>query len=127
MTQIVCRDLGVVLFVAFSVYGLLGTMRAVRLMPGPRTWALFALLELVEAVQVYALFASPSGRPEADIRSGAVIGVAALCYCAFLQRLYFVSVAAVGGTSFPRRTFYIASAVFLALVLALRYAAPLLP
>lgn len=126
MTQVICRDLGVVLFAAFTIYGLLGTIRTARVVPGPRTWALFALFELIEAVQVYALVAGPAPRPEAEIRSGALIAVAALCYCAFLQRLYFVS-AAAGGNAFPRRTFYGSSAVFLAIVLAIRYAAPLLP
>jgi hypothetical protein len=126
MTQVICRDLGVVLFAGFTVYGLMGTIRVARTVPGPRTWALFGLFELIEAVQVYALIAGPSSRPEADIRSGAVICVAALCYCAFLQRLYLVS-AASGGTVFPRRTFYASSAAFIAVVVAIRYAAPMLP
>jgi hypothetical protein len=126
MTQFVCRNVGIVLFVAFTVYGFLGTRRVARGSNGPRPWALFALFELIEAVQVYALIAGPSPRPIADVRSGAIVCVAALCFCAFLQRLYLVS-AAGGGSVFPRRLFYASTAVFIAVVIAARYAAPVLP
>lgn len=126
MTELVCRNLGVVLFVAVVAYGLMGTLRTARIAPGPRIWALFGLFTLLEAVQVYALVAGPSQRPQADVRAGAVVCVAALCFCAFLQRLYLVS-AASGGSAFPRRQFYAAAAIFVAIVIAARYAAPILP
>jgi hypothetical protein len=126
VTLTVCRDAGVVLFVLFSAYGLIGTLRVAPLTPGPRPWALFGVFEMVEAVQVYALLAGPSPRPEADVRSAAVVCVAALCFCAYLQRLFFV-MARSGGRRFPRAPFYTALLIFIAIVLAARSAAPMLP
>lgn len=126
MTEIVCRYAGAVLFVLFSAYGLIGTLRVAPLQPGPRPWALFGLFEMIEAVQVYALLAGPSQRPEPDVRSAAVVCVAALCFCAYLQRLFFV-MARNGARGFPRVPFYTALAIFVAVVIAARYAAPVLP
>ena len=126
MTLAVSRDVGVVLFVLFSAYGLVGTLRVAPLTPGPRPWALFGVFEMIEAVQVYALLAGPSPRPEADVRSAAVVCVAALCFCAYLQRLFFV-MALSGGRGFPRAPFYTGLAIFVVVVIAARYAAPILP
>jgi hypothetical protein len=126
MTAIVCRDVGAVLFALFTVYGFIGTVRVAPLSPGPRPWAIFVMFELIEAVQVYALFAGPSPRPEADVRSAAVVCVAALCFCAYLQRLFFVTVRS-GRRGFPRAQFYTTLVIFIAVVLAARYTAPLLP
>jgi hypothetical protein len=129
LTEVICRDVGVVCFVLFSLYGLIGTMRVLRTSgapPGPRPWALFAVFEMLEAVQVYGLLAEPAPRPEADIRSGAVVAVAALCFCAYLQRLYFVSVRNER-RGFPRREFYTAGAIFIVLVIAVHEAGPYLP
>jgi hypothetical protein len=78
MTELVSRDIGVALFVLFSAYGLIGTLRIGPLAPGPRPWAVFAVLEMIEAVQVYALVAGPSPRPEADVRAAAVVSLGAL-------------------------------------------------
>jgi hypothetical protein len=126
MTEVVTRDVGVALFVLFSAYGLIGTLRIAPLTHGPRPWALFGLFELIEAVQVYALFAGPSPRPEADIRSADVVCVAALCFCAYLQRLFFIT-ARSGRRGFPRAPFYAGLAIFIAVVIAAHYAAPVLP
>jgi hypothetical protein len=126
VTEVICRDAGVVLFVIFSAYGLMGTLRVARATHGPRPWALFAVFELIEAVQVYALIAGPSPRPVADIRAGAVICVGALCFCAYLQWLFFVT-ARDGQRRFPRGRFYAALAVFIGIMVAAHYAAPVLP
>jgi hypothetical protein len=126
MTEIVCRYLGVVLFLAFSAYGLIGTLRVVRhanAPTGPRPWALFAVFELVEAVQVYGLFLP---RPGADIRGGAIVAVAALCFCAYMQRLYFQT-GATGQATFPRGPFYIGIVILLGIVLASHFLSPYLP
>jgi hypothetical protein len=126
MTEVVCRDVGVALFILFSAYGLIGTIRVAPLTPGPRPWALFGVLEMIEAVQVYALVAGPSARPEADVRAAAVVGLAALCFCAYLQRLFFI-MARSGNRGFPRAPFYTALAVFIAVLFAAHFAAPILP
>jgi hypothetical protein len=126
MTEVVSRDVGVALFILFSAYGLIGTLRVAPLNPGPRPWALFAVLETIEAVQVYALVAGPSPRPEADVRAAALVSLAALCFCAYLQRLFFV-MARTGNRSFPRGRFYTALAVFIAVLFAAHFAAPILP
>jgi hypothetical protein len=126
MTEIVCRDIGVVAFIVFAGYGLTGTLNVIRSATaplGPRPWALFALFTLIEAVQVYGLLAP---RPGADIRGGAVVAIAALVFCAYLQRLYFVSVRK-GLTTFPRMQFYIGIVILLAIVLAAHVASPYLP
>ncbi len=86
------RYAGSVLFVAFAAYGLIGTQRVVRTVTGPRPWALCALFVMLEAVQVYGLWIP---RPDADVRGGAVVAIAALCFCGYLQYLYFAAVAAV--------------------------------
>jgi len=126
MTEVVCRVIGIILFVVFTIYGVTGTIRTARTAQGPRPWALFAVFEMIEAVQVYALVAGPSSRPEPDVRSAAVVCVAALCFCAYLQRLFFIT-AAQPQTGFPRRPFYAGLAVFIAVLLAVHYAAPVLP
>jgi hypothetical protein len=126
MTEVICRDIGVVAFIVFAAYGLFGTLNLVRTATspaGPRPWALFAVFTLVEAVQVYGLLAP---RPGADVRGGAVVAVAALVFCAYLQRLYFVSVGK-GETTFPRAPFYIGIAILLAIVIAAHMASPYLP
>jgi hypothetical protein len=126
MTETVCRYLGAVLFVAFTVYGYLGTVRVVRgagAPAGPRPWALFAVFTLVEAVQVYGLFLP---RPGADVKGGAIVAIAALCFCAYMQRLYFQT-GATGRATFPRRPFYIGVVILLAVVLAAHFASPSLP
>src|SRR5665213_2935658 len=112
MTEVICRYVGIVCFVAFTVYGVIGTLRAVRAAEaplGPRPWALFAVFELVAAVQVYGLVAP---RPGADVRGGAVVAVAALCFCIYLQRLYFVSLRN-GQAGFPRAPFYVGVVILL--------------
>jgi hypothetical protein len=126
MTEVVCRVIGIILFVVFTSYGVTGTIRVARTAVGPRPWALFAVFEMIEAVQVYALVAGPSERPEADVRSAAVVCVAALCFCAYLQRLFFIT-AANPQTGFPRRPFYAGLAAFIAALVAAHYAAPVLP
>jgi hypothetical protein len=126
MTEVICRDVGVVAFIVFAAYGLLGTLNLVRTAsapPGPRPWALFALFTVVEAVQVYALIAP---HPGTDVRGGSIVAVAALIFCAYLQRLYFVSVRK-GQTTFPRGPFYIGIVILLAIVLAAHTASPYLP
>jgi hypothetical protein len=126
MTTLICRDAGIVLFVLFSGYGLMGTLRIVRAVNGPRPWALFAFFELIEAVQVYGLLAGPSARSEEDLRFAAVVCIATLCFCAYLQRLYFTTVQS-GHRGFPRPAFYTGLLVFIAIVAAAHYAAPVLP
>jgi|GEM_PF-2932599 hypothetical protein len=126
MTELVCRYIGIVCFIVFSVYGLMGTLRVVRtaVTPlGPRPWALFAVFEVLEAVQVYGL-AAP--RPGADARGGAVVALAVLVFCVYLQRLYFVSVRDKLST-FPRAPFYIGIVALLVVVLAAHMASPYLP
>jgi hypothetical protein len=126
MTAIVCRDIGIVCFIVFSIYGLMGTLRVVRtaVTPlGPRPWALFGVFEALEAVQVYGL-AVP--RPGADVRGGAIVALAVLIFCVYLQRLYFVSVRDKL-TTFPRAPFYIGIVALLVLVLAAHMATPYLP
>ena len=126
MTEVICRYVGIVCFVAFTVYGVIGTLRAVRAAEaplGPRPWALFAVFALVEAVQVYGLVAP---RPGADVRGGAIVAVAALFFCVYLQRLYFVSVRN-GQAAFPRAPFYIGIVILLGIVLAAHLASPYLP
>jgi hypothetical protein len=128
MTELICRILGIVCFVFFVSYGLVGTRKLVAsttLPLGPRPWALFAVFTLLEAVQVYGLIAAPASRPPADIRAGDVVAVAALFFCGYLQRLYFVS--AHNNSAFPRAPFYGAVAVLLAVVVAAHFAAPALP
>lgn len=126
MTELVCRYAGTACFIAFTTYGFIGTRRVVRTSQvplGPRPWALFAVFTVVEAVQVYGLLAP---RPGADVRGGAIVAVAALVFCAYLQRLYFVSVGK-GQTGFPRARFYIGVVILLAVVLAAHAASPYLP
>jgi hypothetical protein len=128
MTELVCRYLGALGFAVFSAYGLIGTLRVVRAptaAPGPRPWALFAVFELLEAVQIYGLFAAPAGRSAADIRGGAVAAVAVLCFCAYLQSL---TLSAVGARApFPRRPFYLGLAILLVIVFAARLGGASLP
>jgi hypothetical protein len=126
MTELICRYVGIVCFVAFTAYGAIGTLRAVRTSEaplGPRPWALFAVFELVEAVQVYGLLAP---RPGADVRGGAIVAVAALFFCVYLQHLYFVSLRN-GRAAFPRAPFYIGVAILLGIVLVAHVASPHLP
>jgi len=126
MTELICRDAGIVLFIVFTAYGFSGTLGVLRASSaplGPRPWALFAVFELVEAVQVYGLVAP---RPGADVRGGAVIAVAALIFCAYLQRLYFAS-ARAGQRAFPRRPFYLGALVLLVVAFAAHLASPHLP
>jgi hypothetical protein len=78
---------------------------------------------MVEAVQVYGLLAP---RPGADVRGGAIVALAAIFFCGYLQRLYFVSVAK-GQTTFPRLPFYLGIAILLAIVIAAHMASPYLP
>jgi hypothetical protein len=126
MTELICRYAGIAAFLVFAAYGLTGTLNLIRtapVPPGPRPWALFTLFTLVEAVQVYGLIVP---RPGTDARGGAVVALTALCFCAYLQRLYFVSVAK-GQTTFPRAPFYIGIAILLAVVFAAHAASPYLP
>jgi hypothetical protein len=126
MTELIARYVGIACFVIFSAYGLIGTLRVVRTTAkplGPRPWALFTIFEVVEAVQVYGLMIPRAG---ADVRAGAVLAVAALCFCAYLQRLYFVS-ARNGRTTFPRLPFYAGVVVLLVIALAAHLAGPYLP
>jgi len=126
MTEIACRDIGIVCFIVFSVYGLIGTLRVVRTAAaplGPRPWALFAVFEVLEAVQVYGLVIP---RPGADVRGGAVVALAVLFFCVYLQRLYFVSVRD-RLTTFARAPFYAGVVALLVIVLAAHMAAPYLP
>jgi hypothetical protein len=126
VTEAICRVVGIACFVIFSAYGLIGTRSAVRAshVPlGPRPWALFAVFESVQAVQVYGLV---SPRPGADVRGGAIVAVAALAFCAYLQRLYLVSVRN-GQNALPRAPFYIGIVVLLGIVLAAHLASPHLP
>jgi hypothetical protein len=126
MTETICRYLGSVCFVIFSAYGLIGTLRVVRTAAtplGPRPWALFAVFEALEAVQVYGLVIP---RPGVDVRGGAVVAIAALIFCVYLQRLYFVSVRDKQST-FPRAPFYIGIVALLVIVLAAHMASPYLP
>jgi hypothetical protein len=126
MTAIICRDIGIVCFIVFSVYGLLGTLRVLRTATaplGPRPWALFGVFEVLEAVQVYGLVVP---RPGADVRGGAIVALAVLIFCVYLQRLYFVSVRDKLRT-FPRAPFYIGIVALLVVVLAAHLAAPYLP
>ena len=126
MTELICRDIGVVCFILFASYGLIGTLTLVRAAatpPGPRPWALFALFLMLEAVQVYGLVAP---RPGTEVRSGAIVAVAALFFCGYLQRLYFLSVRN-GRSTFPRAAFYIGVVILLGIVLAAHAAGPYLP
>jgi hypothetical protein len=123
MTAAVSQHVAVVLFGVFVAFGLIGTAGIVRIAQGPRPWALFFLLTLLEAVQVYGLFAP---RPDADVRWGSLVAILVLCFCGYLQTLYFVTVRK-GATTFPRTPFYISVAILLVLVLAARLASPYLP
>jgi hypothetical protein len=123
MTELIARYAGTALFAAFAAYGLIGTVRVVRTVSGPRPWALCALFLILEAVQVYGLWIP---RPDADVRGGAVVAVAALCFCGFLQQLYFTTVRKSQAT-FPRAPFYIGIAILLAVVLAAHAVEPYLP
>ncbi|HEV8022060.1 MAG TPA: hypothetical protein VGP41_12390 [Candidatus Lustribacter sp.] len=123
MTAAVSQHIAVVLFGVLVAFGLIGTAGIVRLTQGPRPWALFLLLTMLEGVQVYGLFAP---RPDADVRWGSLVAIAVLCFCGYLQALYFVTVRK-GVTTFPRAAFYISVAVLLVLVLAARLASPYLP
>jgi hypothetical protein len=123
MTELICRDLGIVLFAVFAIYGLTGTVQIARTTPGPRPWALFALFFMLEAVQLYGLLLP---RPGADVRGGAVVAIAALCFCGYLQYLYFKT-ARGGATTFPRAPFYIGVVVLLVIVLIAHVAEPYLP
>jgi hypothetical protein len=129
VTATVARELGLLCLIGFTAYGLIGTLRLTRTagVPlGPRPWALFVVFVVLEAVQVYGLLANPVPRPDADVRAGAVIALAVLCFCGYLQRLYFVSVRE-GQRTFPRAPFYIGVVILLALVLAAHVAGPYLP
>jgi hypothetical protein len=125
VTELTCRYIGVAAFIVFSAYGLVGTLRVVRtaVALGPRPWALFAVFELVEAAQLYGLLIP---RPGVDVRGGAIVAVAALLFCFYLQRLYFVSVRN-GQSMFPRAPFYVGVVVLLVIVLAAHVAEPYLP
>jgi hypothetical protein len=123
MTELIARYAGSALFVAFAAYGLIGTQRVVRTVSGPRPWALCALFIMLEAVQVYGLWIP---RPDADVRGGAVVAIAALCFCGYLQYLYFTAVRN-GQPTFPRRPFYIGILILLAVVFAAHVAEPYLP
>jgi hypothetical protein len=123
MTESIARYAGSALFVLFALYGLIGTVRVARGVSGPRPWALCALFLMLEAVQVYGLWIP---RPDADVRGGAVVAVAALCFCGYLQRLYFTTVRK-GQATFPRAPFYIGIVILLAIVLAAHLAEPYLP
>jgi hypothetical protein len=65
-------------------------------------------------------------RPGADVRGGAIVALAVLIFCVYLQRLYFVSVRDKL-TTFPRAPFYIGIVALLVLVLAAHMATPYLP
>jgi hypothetical protein len=123
MTELIARYAGTALFALFAAYGVIGTVRVVRTVAGPRPWALCALFLMLEAVQVYGLWIP---RPDADVRGGAVVAIAALCFCGYLQRLYFIAVRS-GQAAFPRRPFYIGIVILLAVVLAAHVAEPYLP
>lgn len=123
MTATVSQHIAVVLFGVLVAYGLIGTSAVARAVKGPRPWALFAIFTLLEAVQVYGLFAP---RPDADIRWGAIVAIAVLCFCGYLQYLYFATVRS-GARAFPRVAFYISVAILLVIVLAARLASPYLP
>ncbi len=123
MTELIARYAGTALFAAFAAYGLIGTSRVVRTVSGPRPWALCALFVMLEAVQVYGLWIPRAG---ADVRGGAVVAIAALCFCGYLQYLYFAAVR-TGQATFPRRPFYIGILILLAIVLAAHVAEPYLP
>ena len=123
MTAAVAQHVAVVLFGILVAYGLIGTVEAARTATGPRPWALFAIFTVLEGVQVYGLYAP---RPEADVRWSAVVAIAVLCFCGYLQYLYFATVRK-GATAFPRVAFYISVAILLTAVLAARLAAPYLP
>ncbi len=129
MTATVCRNLGLLCLIGFTAYGLIGTLRIIRTTTvplGPRPWALFIAFVLIEAVQVYALLANPVPLSEPEVKSRAVIALAVLCFCGYLQRLYFVSVRS-GRRTFPRGPFYIGIVVLLGIVLAAHLAGPYLP
>jgi hypothetical protein len=130
VTETVCRSIGIFLFVLFSAYGLVGTLRIVQnatTPPGPRPWALFAVFELVEGAQVFGLVANLTPRPAADIKAAAVVAIAALCFCAFTQRLYFQSAKMGQIGRFSRIPFYIGVAVLLGVVFGAHLAGPNLP
>jgi len=123
VTQLIARYAGIALFAVFAAYGLIGTARVARGVSGPRPWALCALFLLLEAVQIYGLWIP---RPDADVRGGAVVALAALCFCGYLQHLYFTTVRK-GQATFPRAPFYIGIVALLVLVLAAHMATPYLP
>jgi hypothetical protein len=123
MTELIARYAGIALFAIFAAYGLIGTVRVTRTVAGPRPWALCALFVMLEAVQVYGLLIP---RPDADVRGGAVVAIAALCFCGYLQHLYFTAVRN-GQTTFPRRPFYIGIVILLAIVLGAHVTEPYLP
>jgi hypothetical protein len=123
MTAAVLQHVAVVFFGVLVAYGLIGTTAAARTAKGPRPWALFLVFTLLEGVQVYGLFAP---RPDADVRWGAIVAIAVLCFCGYLQYLYFATVRS-GARAFPRVAFYISVAILLAVVVAARFAAPYLP
>lgn len=123
MTATVSQHVAVVLFGVLVAYGLIGTSNVMRTTKGPRPWALFAIFTLLEGVQVYGLFAP---RPEADVRWGALVAIAVLCFCGYLQYLYFATVRS-GATAFPRVAFYLSVGILLAVVVAARFAEPYLP
>ena len=123
MTELIARYGGIALFAVFAAYGLIGTARVTRAVSGPRPWALLALFQLLESVQVYGRLIP---RPGADVRGGAVVAIAALFFCGYLQHLYFVTVRKDQAT-FPRTPFYIGIAILLAIGLAAHVAEPYLP
>jgi hypothetical protein len=122
MTELIARYAGTALFAIFAAYGLIGTVRVTRTVTGPRPWALCTLFVMLEAVQVYGLWIP---RPDADVRGGSVVAVAALCFCGYLQYLYFTAVRK-GQATFPRKPFYIGILVLLAVLLAAHFVEPYL-
>jgi hypothetical protein len=123
MTATVSQHVAVVFFGVLVAYGLIGTSAVMRTTKGPRPWALFAIFTLLEGVQVYGLYVP---RPDADLRWGSVVAIAVLCFCGYLQYLYFATVRS-GVTAFPRVAFYLSVGILLAVVIAARLAAPDLP
>ena len=62
----------------------------------------------------------------ADGTAAPIVALATLCFCVYLQRLYFVSVRQ-GYRTFPRAPFYLGVAVLLAIVLVAYVVSPHLP
>ena len=74
-------------------------------------------------MQVYGLFVP---RPDSDVRWAALVAIAILCFCGYLQDPYFATVRR-GTAAFPRSAFYTSVAILLVIVIAARLAAPYLP